>query len=303
MKQIAVLALAVILGTACSNNKAKENNLSSDSSIRDTVITDGLRFCEGTLWSDGRLLISNFGTDRLDPLNADGKGYIAELTPTGIKTLIPPDGNLSAPKGMAEKDGYLFIADVNRVMVYNLNDLTEKPQIIFFPEGELDISDLAISDDQLFASVPGSGSIYMMDVSDPAKVDNETLGLYTNMAGAKGLAVHDKNMYVASYAPVGEVSAVNSLFVIDDMANPIPMKFVTDPGSYDGITLNDDGTLVFFTNWLEGEVGQFDLKTRETTDLYPLNKITGPSSVTYNDGIVYVTDLPNSRLIIIPLNK
>lgn len=303
MKQIAILALAVAMGTACSNKTHDKNPFSAENLRQDTVLSDGLRFCEGTLWSDGRLLVSNYGTEEMDPLNIDGKGYIAELTPDDFKTYIAPDGNLSAPKGMAEKGGYLFIADVNRVMVYNLNDLSEKPQLVFFPEGELEVSDLVINGDQLFASVTNTGSVYTLDVSDPANVDNGTLDLYTNIAGAKGLAVKDGKLYVASYAPVGEISAVNSLFVIEDMENPIPMKFAGEPGAYDGIELNDDGSLLFFTNWLEGEVGQFDMKTRETTDVYPQNRLTGPSDVTYNQGVLYVTDLPNSRVVLIPLNK
>lgn len=304
MKQIAILACVVALSAACSN-KSHKNKLpfTSETLKQDSVISEGLRFCEGTVCSDGRLFISNFGTEVIDPLNIEGKGYIAELTPTGIKTLIAPDGNLSAPKGMAEKDGYLFIADVNRIIVYNLNKLSEKPQVIFFPAGELEVSDLAIDGEQLYASVTNTGSIYMLDVSDPSNVGNETLNLYLNLAGAKGLAIKDGKLYVASYAQEGEISSFNSLFVIEDMQNPIPMKFVTDPGAYDGLTFNDEGTLLFFTNWLEGQVGQFNLDSRETTNVYPLNEITGPSSVSFNDGILYVTDLPNSRLIVIPLNK
>ena len=43
---------------------------------RDKVLTEGLRYCESVLAYDGGLLIANFGSDELNPLNSEGKGYI-----------------------------------------------------------------------------------------------------------------------------------------------------------------------------------------------------------------------------------
>ena len=40
------------------------------------VISEGLRFCESTYPYNGGLLIANFGTQELNPLNNEGQGYI-----------------------------------------------------------------------------------------------------------------------------------------------------------------------------------------------------------------------------------
>ena len=40
------------------------------------VVNEGIRFCESTYPYDGGILIANFGTEQLNPLNTDGKGYI-----------------------------------------------------------------------------------------------------------------------------------------------------------------------------------------------------------------------------------
>lgn len=73
------------------------------------IITEGLRFCESTYPYDKGILIANFGTGQLDPLNGEGKGYIVFHKNGKNEVLIPADGNLSAPKGMFERDGYLYI--------------------------------------------------------------------------------------------------------------------------------------------------------------------------------------------------
>ena len=72
------------------------------------VIEDGIRFCESTLpYGDG-VLIANFGTDELNPLNSEGKGYIVLWKEgEGVRTVVPADGNLAAPKGMFERANYL----------------------------------------------------------------------------------------------------------------------------------------------------------------------------------------------------
>ena len=39
-------------------------------------VTDGIRYCESTYPYEGGMLIANFGTEQLNPLNSEGKGYI-----------------------------------------------------------------------------------------------------------------------------------------------------------------------------------------------------------------------------------
>ena len=39
-------------------------------------VNDGIRYCESTYPYQDGLLIANFGTEELNPLNSEGKGYI-----------------------------------------------------------------------------------------------------------------------------------------------------------------------------------------------------------------------------------
>lgn len=63
-------------------------------------INEGIRYCESTYPYQQGILIANFGTEELNPLNTEGKGYIVFHQEGKNEIIVPADGNLSAPKGM-----------------------------------------------------------------------------------------------------------------------------------------------------------------------------------------------------------
>ena len=134
------------------------------------IIENGLRFCESTYPYEGGILIANFGTQELNPLNTEGKGYILHYNKEGkLQPFITADGNLSAPKGMFIRESHLFVCDVNKIVVYDLNRLEAAPQILSFPEGHLFVNDLAAIGNTLYASVTNTDKIFSIDISDVRK--------------------------------------------------------------------------------------------------------------------------------------
>ncbi len=264
------------------------------------VISDGLTFNEGTLPYKSSILISNFGGDELNPLNSNGLGYITELDNGVVSVLIPADGTLSGPKGMAEEDDYLYIADVGKVVVYNLKSLRSKPQVITFPEGELFVNDIVTEDDLAYISVTNTGNIYTLDISKPAQLSVDGLKLYTTIPGANGLVIDDDTMYIASYPPDGNTTEANVIYRIDDLDAPRPVKLFNRAGQYDGLALEDDR--LYFTNWVDGEVGYFDLESEQVVLLDVGDvKFSGPADITIEDDVLYIPDLPNSRIVLYSL--
>ena len=154
-KLLTVLVLAAVVA-GCS--KAK-------------VYTDGLRFCEGVTFYGDTLLVSNFGTDELNPLNTEGKGYIMALTDTVSRVFIPADGNLSGPKGMEIVGGRLYIADVGKVVVYDLSDREAAPQVVMFPEADIYVNDMLyeavpLNKDAVIVVDQGDGKVNYVEVKD-----------------------------------------------------------------------------------------------------------------------------------------
>lgn len=264
-----------------------------------TTVGEGLRFCESTYPYDGGVLIANFGTEELNPLNGEGKGYIVRYKAgEAPQVVVPADGNLSAPKGMFLRDGRLFVCDVNKLVVYDLNRPGEAPQVVPFPEGELFVNDLTADGDLLYASVTNTGRIFRLDISDLSAVGAPEPWL--EIPGPNGLVIRDGAMYVASYPADGQTTDAHVIYRIADLANPVAEPFVALPGQYDGIAFSGDGKSLYVTNWSPAGLSRIDLETRavEPVAVELEQPLVGPADLTVADGMVYLPDLPNSRVVV-----
>lgn len=263
------------------------------------VIDKGIRYCESTYPYDGGLLIANFGTEQLNPLNTEGKGYIVLHKDGKNEVLIPADGHLSAPKGMLVRDGYLYVCDVNKVMVYNLADKAAEPRTIALPEGNLFANDLVSEGDYLYVSVTNTDRIFRVDISRPGQPGQPQEWL--SVAGPNGLLLHEGSLYVASYPADGRSTDAHVVYRIADLKNPVAERWMEMPGQYDGLAVASDGKAMYVTNWTPAQVSRIDLNTRQLSPLdFKLPQaLVGPADITVTGGYLYIPDLPNSRVVVV----
>lgn len=264
------------------------------------IIDNGIRFCESTLPYDGGILIANFGTEELNPLNSEGMGYIAFWKDGKTETIVPADGNLSAPKGMFCRDNYLYICDVNKVAVYQIgNGKGTFVKSIPFPEGNLFVNDLAASGNFLYASVTNTDRIFRIDITDIANPGEAQE--WFQAPGPNGLLVSGGVLYVASYPADGNTQDKHVIYRIEDMDNPELMKVTDVPGQYDGIALSSDGKSLYVTNWTPAGLSEIDLETGDmaTVETGLEKPFIGPADISVAYGRIFIPDLPNSRVIVI----
>lgn len=285
MKKILTLSLALLSATAFSQSVKIEN--------------EGIRFCESTYPYNNGILVANFGTEALNPLNTEGKGYILFVKDGKSEVVVPADGNLSAPKGMFLRDGYLYICDVNKVVVYNISKKGTKPVTIQFPEGNLFVNDLVADKNYLYASVTNTDKIFRIDISNPAAPGKPQE--WATVAGPNGLLMIDGEMYVASYPADGVTKDVNVVYRIKNLSNPSPEKFIEVSGQYDGVALSKDRKSIYLTNWTPAQISRLNLSDKS---LVPLKinlqePLIGPADITVANGKIYIPDLPNSRVVIV----
>ena len=257
-----------------------------------------LRYCESTYPYQEGILIANFGTSELNPLNSEGKGYIAYYKDGNTEVLIPADGNLSAPKGMFVRNDYLYVCDVNKIVVYHLTQKEEQPQVIMLPEGNLFVNDLAADGNYLYASVTNTNRIFRLDISNPAQPGEPEEWL--QVSGPNGLLIRNGVMYVASYPADGVTKAENVIYRIDNLSQPVTQKLTEITGQYDGIAFSSDGKSLIVTNWTPAQLSKIDLGNGRVSPMeIKLDQpLTGPADITVKDGFIYIPDLPNSRVII-----
>lgn len=263
------------------------------------VIDKGIRYCESTYPYDDGLLIANFGTEQLNPLNTEGKGYIVLHKDGKNEVLIPADGHLSAPKGMLVRDGYLYVCDVNKVMVYNLADKAAEPRTIALPEGNLFANDLVSEGDYLYVSVTNTDRIFRVDISRPGQPGQPQEWL--SVAGPNGLLLHEGSLYVASYPADGRTTDAHVVYRIADLKNPVAERWMEMSGQYDGLAVASDGKALYVTNWTPAQVSRIDLNTRQLSPLdFKLPQaLVGPADITVTGGYLYIPDLPNSRVVVV----
>lgn len=263
-----------------------------------SVVNDGLRFCESTLPYNNGILIANFGTEELNPLNNEGKGYIMYYKDGKSDTFIAADGNLSAPKGMLVQGDRLFVCDVNKIVVYNTVDKSSKPEIIRLPEGHLFVNDLVADGKYLYVSVTNSDRIFRVDISGNKDYIPEE---WLEVPGPNGLLINNGSMYIASYPADGKTTGKNVIYKIGDMANPKLGKFVDIPGQYDGIATSTDVDYIYITNWAPASVNKIRLSDHSVTpvNISLDNPLIGPADISVKEGYIYIPDLPNSRVIVV----
>lgn len=286
MKKIFFSAALLALTVGCSQ---PENDLSV------TVLSDSIRYCESVLVDGDRLLVANFGTEELNPLNQEGRGYILEVTGDSIRTLIPADSLLSGPKGMRIRDHHLYIADVGKLVIYDLNALDSLPRVVSFPEGELFVNDLAFMDSTLYVTVTDAGKLYRLNVNAPT----DTLQWVADIPGANGIVINGSTAYVASYPPDGVTTEANVIYRIDDLQNPQVDRLTDRQGQYDGLVLSTDGRKLYFTSWEEGQIGYYDFDNGEVSLLDLTEVPAGPARMDIQGNKLYIPDLPNSRVIVV----
>lgn len=272
---------------------------SAQNTKKTEVVDKGLRFCESTYPYKKGVLIANFGTEKRNSLNNEGKGYIAYHKDGKTSIMIPADGNLSGPKGMYIKDHRLYICDVSKIVVYNLDDLKKSPYIINFPKEDLFVNDIAGDGDNIYVSVTNTNKIYKIDISKHSSDLKPKEWL--KIEGPNGLLIHKGKMYVASYPADGVLKKENVIYCIDNLKDPTAKKMINTPGKYDGLALSRKGKYIYVSNWSPIEISRLDLVSGKMTPLkINLSKpMEGPADISTDGKNLYIPDLPNDRVIIV----
>lgn len=87
-------------------------------------VVTGFAHPESVLIDGDRRFVSNIG-EKLDPLGHDGDGFVSELDADGrivaLRALPIDSDRLDSPKGMAMLGGRLYVADIDRIVGFDLS--------------------------------------------------------------------------------------------------------------------------------------------------------------------------------------
>ncbi|WP_067699130.1 SMP-30/gluconolactonase/LRE family protein [Nocardia jejuensis] len=268
---------------------------------------EGFSSPESVVFAGDRWFISNIGAKQ-EPTAKDGDGFLTELSSVGTLTArkaVPRQGDpaLNAPKGMAYTANRLFVADIDRVVGY---DVDSGAQVFEAPLGGDQpalLNDITLADPRtLLVTDSLRGAVYRMDL-ETKKFDPVATGI----PGANGIALESsgKTAYVAAS---GTDFKGGDLWRLDLTQNPVvPQRVGAVHGVLDGIAVLANGELVI-SDWAgsgstPGTVTVHRPDGSEVAKVSLPENLHGPADFTVDPAgrNLWIPAMPDNRVLVVQL--
>jgi outer membrane protein assembly factor BamB len=286
MTRIAIIQLAlacVFLSSAQAQPPVKE--------------IGGFQHPESVYQSGKFLYVADIGAE-LAPVKKDGDGYIGKIDLSTGKLMdahfLPVVGVLHSPKGMAMEGDTLLVADIDRIVGFDV--VTRKQVVELTIGGTGFLNDLVVGDGKLYASATDNGKIYEIDVKTGAY---HALAI-DSIRGANGLFYKKGKLYCVSIGNFAHPDG--SVFEIG-LGRPVMKRIADYQGLLDGISIV--GNTIYFSDWREqthGVVLALDLVSKKLRTL-PFPEIAGPAdfSVSRDRRYFIIPEMMTGKVLFKPL--
>ena len=252
-----------------------------------------IRYNESILPYKGGILISNMGS-----ISSQEKcGYILYYKNGKINTFIPA-GILNKPTAMSVYKSKLYICDRDRIWIYNLKNLNEKPLCSMLSPEDKEANDVAIKDGILYITVTNSDRVYKLDLKQKILKPE----LWLNISSPNGIAIKGKKVYISSITKdYVNIKDENVVYVIEDINNPKIKKLNKTPLLYDGIAVSKDGKIIYVSDWRTFSIIAIDRDGFEKT-IYTKKGMTAADITLYRNKLL-IPNMQNHNVIILNLKN
>jgi sugar lactone lactonase YvrE len=242
---------------------------------------------ESVVFDDARnvLYLSNVGQEGIEK---NGQGYISKLAPDGKVTEAQWVTGLNAPKGMALHEDRLYVSDIDRLVVIDI-DSGEIAGTYDAPEAKF-LNDVTIDGaGRVFVSDMRGNAIYLFDGNE-FSVWLEEEGLMQ----PNGLLAEEDRLVVAAWGQgEGEGATLGHLLTVDYDAKSIEsLGDGTPVGNLDGIESDGDGNYLV-TDWLAGALYRIE-PSGAAEQLLDLNQ--GSADLEYRGGLAVIPMMVDGEL-------
>jgi len=247
--------------------------------------TGGFHHPESVIQSGNSLYVSDIGAG-MEPVAKDGDGYIGKIDLSTGKLVdahfLPVEGTLNAPKGMAIDGNTLYVADVDRIVAFDVVSRRRVAEIVIAGTGFL--NDLVLGQGKLYASATDNGKIYAVDL----KTLRYAALPVDSIAGANGLYFDTSAMRLYCVS-IGNWSHPDGCVYAIDIRKGTMEKLGDYQGLLDGVALV--GGILYFSDWgqdmQKGVLLAMDLATHKVRVLP--GEIAGPADFSVSkDGKYFI---------------
>lgn len=241
-------------------------------------IVQGFANPEGAVVVEDRWFVSNIGTKQ-EPMAKDGDGFLTILNEAGTVTerrAIPRQGDapLNAPKGMAFTNNTVYVADIDRVVGYDVDSLGQVFELPIGGEGPTLLNDIAVLDDKhLLVTDSARGAVYRLSLED-----KKFEPLTTQIPGANGITI-DAAAKVVYVAASGAQFEGGDLYKLELGTTPGTLRKVGSVhGLLDGVVLMPNGNIAV-SDWVSADKPTPGTVKIYRTDGTEVSKVTLPGTL------------------------
>lgn len=217
MKKITLLFAAASLTVACNQNVEDPETTSSES--ENTTVEEHNDDPSLTLvWETDTQLTTNESVlyspkERVffvsciagQPLDKDGKGFIAKLATDGTMKELNWAEGMNAPKGMAIYDGSLYVTNIDELVRINLE--SGKIEDRYTITAAEFLNDVVVGGEKVYFSDMNTGRLHVLE-------DGGIKTLAENMKGLNGLAYANDKLYGLTHAGLTEINTTDGTFTV-----------------------------------------------------------------------------------------
>jgi sugar lactone lactonase YvrE len=249
--------------------------------------TEGFSGPESTLYDAKRQLIFVSNVDG-QPIEKDGKGSISLLSPSGKMINAVWQSGLNAPKGLAMVGDQLYVADINRLLVFNVMNGQRVAEYLA-PEAKF-LNDVAAD---------SAGRVYVSDMLDNAiyRLGDGAFSLWLKddaLQYPNGLLVEKGRLVVGAWGVMtdGFATDVPGHLKTVDLKTKIIASLGSGEaiGNLDGVESDGKGNY-FVSDWFRG--GLFRIKTSGEAERL----------LTLEQGSADIGVIPAKNLVLVPMMK
>ena len=255
--------------------------------------------------SDGRYLYAADIGKELNPAAKDGDGKIIKLDSKGqILEREFVKETLNAPKGLAINKEQLFVNDIDRLIVFDLNSGAKLYEIDFSKDTSF-LNDIAVWDNTtLYVSATDKGKLYKVDLTTKSYTEIKT---DQTIAGINGLFCHKKasRIYVNGF---GSDSKPNGVVGYVNLKDNTFHQLTKMEGYYDGIFISKD--VLYVSNWMAFEkkgvilaMGIYNTNGIKVVKINTGEPISGPADFTIVNDQLIVPAMMSGEIHFIPLDS
>ncbi len=241
-----------------------------------------------------KIFIADIGkTFRTTDRDSDGVVFQCPINNINAKNKFNKTFKLNAPKGMMSANHKLFITDIDRIVIADM-ETGAKTDEIAFADTTVSLNDVFLLDDNtLLVTVINKHELYAINLNS-----KDIINLSNSATeGANGLCRYEKKIYVCGFS--SKEKGKGSIYEYDIETNKI-IPVIKDLGHLDGVKLFNKKLLVsdWGADYNHGKIWEIDIVTKKARIICEDEDLKSPSGFDLTDDMLLIPCLDSGTILV-----